>query len=57
MLLLLEVIWPFRIASAARRKGGNFNAWLVCATLLNGLLVGLAYYIRYRDRPILQESA
>jgi sterol desaturase/sphingolipid hydroxylase (fatty acid hydroxylase superfamily) len=49
------VIFPFRIAWAARRRGGRFNRWLTGSMFFGFIFSGLAYVIWKADKPILPE--
>jgi hypothetical protein len=49
------VIFPFRIAWAARRRGGRFNRWLAGSLLFGFIFSGIAYLIWKADKPILPE--
>jgi len=47
------VIFPFRIAWSARRRGGRFNRWLTAAIFFGFIFTGIAYVIWKADKPIL----
>jgi hypothetical protein len=47
------VIFPFRIAWAAKRRGGRFNRWLTSAIVFGFIFTGLAYIIWKADKPTL----
>jgi hypothetical protein len=49
------VIFPFRVAWAARRRGGRFNRWFTCAIIFGFIFPGIAYLIWKTDHPILPE--
>jgi hypothetical protein len=49
------VVFPFRIAWAARRRGGRFNRWFTCSLLFGFIFPGLGYLAWKVDRPILPE--
>ena len=51
VFLVGYVIWPYRIAWAVRRRGGNFNSWFVIAIVFSGLFVGIYYLFRWSRRP------
>ena len=50
------VLWPFRLASAVRRRGGRFHTWLTVTIFLGFLIPGIAYFAWRSDHPILVES-
>lgn len=50
------VIFPFRIAWAARRRGGRFNRWLTVSIIFGFILSGIGYVIWKADKPILPED-
>jgi len=55
LLGLRFVIFPFRIAWNARRRGGQFNLWLTGSLMVGFILSGIAYVIWKSNKPILPE--
>ena len=49
------VIFPFRVAWAAKRRGGSFNRWLAGSMIFGFFFAGIAYLIWKADKPILPE--
>jgi membrane protease YdiL (CAAX protease family) len=51
------VIFPFRVAWAARRRGGTFRRWLLGCILGGFIFAGTAYLIWQSGREILPEQS
>ena len=49
------VIFPFRIAWAAQRRGGQFNRWHTGSLVFGFIFAGVAYLIWQNDKPIQPE--
>lgn len=49
------VIFPFRIAWAARRRGGRFDRWTIGSIIFGFIFTGIAYLIWKTDHPFLPE--
>jgi len=49
------VIFPFRIAWAARRRGGRFGRWLTSAMFSGFIFTGTAFLTWKADKPMLPE--
>ena len=48
------VIWPWRLAWAAARRGGNLNVWFV-GTFIGGFIItGLVYLLGRGRKPVLE---
>ena len=47
------VVFPFRLAWAAKRRGGSFNGWFTGSMIFGYIFGGIAYFIWKADKPIL----
>jgi hypothetical protein len=57
LLFLWKAVWPFYIAAAARKRGGDFGGWLTGGIILGFWIIGLIYLLRWSHKPILAEYA
>jgi len=56
-LLTCYIVWPYRIAWAVRRRGGNFNFWFGMAIVFSGFFVGIYYLFRWSRKPVIAEAS
>ncbi len=55
--LTCYVVWPYRMAWAVYRRGGNFNFWFVMAIVFSGFFVGIYYLVRWSRKPVMAEAS
>jgi hypothetical protein len=55
--ILLKVLWPFTLAAAIRRRGGNFGTWFLMGLVFGFIITGVWYQFTLRKLPVLAEFA
>lgn len=56
-LIAWKVLWPFRIAWAVRRRGGDFGRWVFLSALLGFIIPGIIYLTIWSRKPVVTEFA
>jgi hypothetical protein len=49
-LFLLKGVWPLWVASAVRKRGGDFGGWFTGGVILGFFITGLLYLIIWSNK-------